>query len=224
MSYLRAILLYPLALGLLHGQPASGRIEGAVVNGDGAPIAGAAVAALRPQGTAGAANSDFAGRFTISGLNSGTYSLCAQAPGFTDPCTWSHADVTVSIQPSQTTTQTVLRLSKASVVRVRLNDPSSYLNAASLASGAADLLIGVWTPTRLLLPLAETGTDPSGRDYQLSIPANTALKLLVSSKTLKLLDPAGALVPIGGTTVAIPPTAGGTVTTPIVLSVIGKTH
>ena len=146
------------------------------------------------------------GEFSLTGIESGRYSLCVQVPGGAqlDPCRWSSA-VQVTVAPGHPVTSQAIRVPKGSVLQVRIEDPNKLL----AASGPGDLLIGVFLPSALFQPLRLVSSDASGRTYGTAIPFNTSVRLSVTSAHLVLADAKGAkLAPVtagsGGSTMGAP--------------------
>ena len=101
MSFLPRLVPLLLIAAVAGTPPASaqssstGRISGSVVTAGGAPISGATVTV---SGSTLAATTNAFGRFALAGVNVGTVSLVAQAPGFLD-----HTSASLEIAEDRTT-------------------------------------------------------------------------------------------------------------------------
>jgi hypothetical protein len=108
------------------------------------------------------------------------------ATSYLDSCYWS-APTQVTVTAGQVAANINVRMVKASVVHVRLNDPGKHM-----ASGAGVVLVGVVGPSSRWHPLNVVSSDASGRTLELAIPFNTALSLEVNGGRLLLADEGGA--------------------------------
>src|SRR5271157_5945662 len=161
------------------------QIQGTVQAPNGTPIPGAVVLARTGpprQTVATKITSDKAGHFTLANLAAGTYFLCTQIGHMLDPCVWAPPPSAITVTAGQISTGNVLRLAKGAVLKVRLNDPSQLLKAATPGPTSNHALLGVWTPDKFFFPLTKVAEDSGGRDYQLSVPYDKALTLTVVSQ------------------------------------------
>jgi hypothetical protein len=193
---------------MLFAQSTGARISGTVLSETGTPIAGAVVTALRSvprPGTAGTATADASGRFEITALSAGAYTLCAQVArgDYVDACLWSTSPARVTVSRFQFSGGNDLRLAKGSRLRVRINDASQQLKAPATGGKPHHVLLGAWTPAKTFIPLGKVREDVSGIDYQLTIPFGTPVQLSVTSNVLELKDERGAIAPEGGLNVNV---------------------
>lgn len=144
------------------------------------------------------------GAFQIQGLPAGSYSLCVQAPGdgYLDPCQWNGAPTAVRLVSGQKATGLSIGLTTASVVTIQVQDAQKVLSEKTKDGRRPDLTIGVWGPNGLYYPAHGLGSPataviPQGDrvdtySYRIAVPRDTALKLHISSRNLRLGDAAGA--------------------------------
>src|SRR5215470_17990416 len=125
----KLVSLVFLCLPVIQAQPTpSSIIRGTVVDDKGKPMSNVIVTALlnaRPpftRSTTSAAD----GSFQIQGLLAGQYSLCAQLPagGYLDACRWSLTSRNITLANRQTSAGNTVTLRKASVLKIRLQDPN----------------------------------------------------------------------------------------------------
>ena len=94
----------------------------------------------------------------------------------------------------QTSSGNALRVADSSILKIRIDDPTKVLGQKTKDGRTPHLLLGVWGGNGLFVPAHKTSSDSAGAQYQLSIPRDTALKLQLSSRDLKLADSNGAAV------------------------------
>lgn len=193
-----AVIFLAFGSSFLPAQSVSGgSIQGTVTDDQNKPVAGALVTVNRTlAASAKVAQTPFSrtiktasdGSFLVQGLAPGTYSSCAQVPGdgYVSGCHWAPPlEITVS---NGQTVRTGLRISKGSILKVRVLDPA---NVASQKSKRPAILMGVWDGHGHFIPVHNTATDKAGMDYQLTIPYNRPLNFQIVSSKLKLSDAAG---------------------------------
>src|SRR5450432_1879299 len=186
--------------------PVTGSIHGILHAQDGTVITGAKVTAsktvpanrVNPTLTATGPTLGFAttaadGSFALDKLPAGTYTLCAQAQAaiHIDPCHWSETPPKITLSAGQNVTGYNFSLVKGQALQVRLDDQGGLLGSAAGASGNPHVLMGVLTSKGQFYPVTLSSSDSTGRNHSLVVPVNTALRLTVSSQTLKLTDSAG---------------------------------
>jgi hypothetical protein len=140
------------------------------------------------------------GGFRIDGLPAGNYSLCAQVPGdrYLDPCQWNASPVAVSLVSGQVAAGASLRLTASSIVTIQVQDGQKSLSQNTKDGRRPDLTLGVWGPNGLYYPahvVRGGGTGPqslvNSYNYQIAVPRDTALKIYIASKDVKLGDASG---------------------------------
>ncbi len=150
---------------------------------------------------------DASGSFAAAGLPIGDYSLCASVPStaYLDSCQWK-GTVRVTVAASATSNQNVV-LQKGVFLKVRVNDPMGLLTQNG-PSDAGKLVVGVNFGNGAYLGAALTGTDATGRNYQMAVPAGVPLQLWLFSRQVALTDVTGKPVDTSGAPVPFQATAG----------------
>lgn len=192
----------------------SGVITGTLSGDDGTPIVGGYVSlALVPphfsrlRQTGWTVVSGAGGTFQFAGLNDGRYQVCAQAPksAWLSPCEWGPQPAVISLSSAQPVADTKVTMKKGAAVGIRLDDPGRLLSQFEGKAPGAHLLIGVGNNSNTFLPALVTSRDATGREYQVVIPFNALVKIVVYSSFFQLTDTMGLSVP-RARTVAIPVT------------------
>jgi hypothetical protein len=83
-------------------------------------------------------------------------------------------------------------------LQVRVDDPGQLLGAKTKDGRDPHLLAGVWGPNGLFYPMHAASKDKGGVNLQLTVPRDTALKLQVASRDLKMADGNGAALAAAG--------------------------
>jgi hypothetical protein len=202
----RSLILFSAAAGSLLAQaPAS--ISGTLTGDDGAALAGivTVLKTVAPMAS-GRAEAGKDGKFTISNLTSGTYTVCAAVTGrvYMDPCAWSPVPVTVAVTAGQPVTGYRLIVTKGEPVQVRLNDPGSALGAVAQPNQPAPhVQLGFFTARGLFEPMVETSKDATGHNLQGFIPPNTPVPLYVGGKGVQIADSTGKTLNPSGTSITV---------------------
>lgn len=198
--------LFVLVLGLslpLEAQVVGGRIQGVVVSELGVAVGDARVT-YRQSDTAhaspsrnpfgfrsqppivrgGIVETDESGAFEIVNLESGKYFLCAEfspkAP-YLDGCSWGQP-VTSVVLDSGAVTNVNITAKQASVLEVRVDDPSGLVKASPIGG---NMTVGVFSDENRWF----YGARPSDRvgqsvTFSLRIPRDHLLRLSVDSSNL----------------------------------------
>jgi hypothetical protein len=126
----------------------------------------------------------------------------------------------VTMSAAQPLSNVTIVLKKGAVVPVRVDDPGQLLTQHEGKMRGAHLLMGISNDASSFAPAVVVSKDPNGRDHQIIIPFNTAVKIVVYSSFFQLSDAAG--MPLPKTAVNIPVLVPrGQQPTTIKLSVIG---
>ncbi len=208
----------------------AGTIGGSVRGSDGTVVTSGLVHALRVGGgpaprvarTAATAAIQSDGTFQIPSLYDGTYQICTQTPGkdWLNSCEWGGTGNTALLTPSQANLQIAIALTKGAVVWIRVNDPGQLLLANEGKTPGAHLLVGVGTDVHYFQTAMVVAQDSSARTYQLLLPFDRSLAIVVNSARFQLADANGKALPAFGHTIPILVPSGQTPPT-ITLSVIG---
>lgn len=181
-------------------QTAPGAIQGTILSADGKPLPratlyygrtgrakGKAAASVLPPVLSVKAGLD--GRFTLSNLPPGGWTVCVEAAGHLNPCHWSTAPA-FTVSAGQTISNTVVRLDAAYTLHIRVRDPQGLMANEGKAAGAV-LQIGVHAPSGAFQRAVLADRSPDGRGYTVAIPLRAAAKLFVSGGAFQLNDDAG---------------------------------
>lgn len=110
-------------------------LAGSVSDESNKPVASAFIIATRDTlpAASGRATSAPDGTFRISGLPAGSYSVCVQVAGgaFLDTCEWSTSPLRIDVKAGQAVAGLLIKLKKAAILQVRLNDPANLLGPTS---------------------------------------------------------------------------------------------
>ncbi|HEY7390444.1 MAG TPA: hypothetical protein VH640_18145 [Bryobacteraceae bacterium] len=222
------IVLAPL--GKAAGLNSTGAIVG-TLTGDGGVSIAAGIVTLQLQPpypksrflqTVWDVQSGSDGSFRFDQLNDGTYRLCAQVPksAWLNPCQWGLQAPIVTLSTANPSATVAVALKTGAVVPIRVDDPGQLLTHYEGTVPGAHLLIGIGTDARVFMPAAVISQDSGGRNQQVVVPFNSAVKLVVFSSQFQLsssgipLPRASSTIPIGVPSGQTPPT--------IVLQVTGR--
>lgn len=177
----------------------SGRIQGTVVDPDGRAIRRAFVTAtaVRQVGAPGGAvvrRTDATavdGAFSINGLPNGNYSLCVQVPGgeFLDPCRWGQP-VAASVGSTQAAPLRIA-MQRGRTLEFQVEDPQRFLDAPQGRAPGNHLLLGVWDSKGIFHAAHPTARASGGRTHAVTVPVDTSLRPVASSRAFRIGDAAG---------------------------------
>lgn len=172
------------------------------------------------------------GSFQIQGLTSGNYLVCVQAGDqYLNPCEWAGSPAAVTLASGQAAAGLKVALAPASVLNVQVKDAQKALSQLTKDGRRPDLSIGVWGPGGMYhparavsAPTATAGPQASTAtySYQLAVPRDTALKLQVASRDLKLGDAVGAALPANASQQAFQHATGDANPKSFTFTVLGK--
>lgn len=206
----RAVLVAAFLLPVipLRAQSLGAQIRGQVLDAGGLPVSGARVTAF-PADLAGDRRSVESvsgqdGSFTLDGLGAGAYQVCAEVSGseLLNPCRWDTRVNNISVAANQQMSGVLVRLKKGLPLLVQVDDPRQLLTAYEKPGGGLYLMIGIWTTTGLFHPARMAGAAGPGRNYTLTVPVDTPIKLTVGGPKLVLSDEKGQPVQAGAAPVA----------------------
>jgi len=181
----------------------TGRIQGkAVAFSSGQPLANVTVTAQRmdplPIVTQAVAAA-YDGSFAIDALPPGRYAVCAsdKTGQYASSCTWKDSQIKVNVSNETVAGPLTLKAKAVATLQIRVNDSGNVLRTMPKDLFPPHVLIGVWDFQGSFHPAAET-KDARGISYQIQIPADTALRLEVLSKSVRLQRPDGTPIPASG--------------------------
>lgn len=149
----------------------------------------------------------------MAGLPPGDYQACIFAGqlGVLDPCTWSGV-AKFSVAAGQKATFPTVRLTRGGVLQVRLLDPAGLLPKSESFMNPA-MIVGVDSPTRGFIGMkGGEKSVPGGKQYTMTVPFDTPLKLWLFSRTLRFTDESGAAVDYRGASIPFSVPSGQTKT------------
>jgi hypothetical protein len=180
-----------LGIALLTAGQAWGQqtVTGTVANVEGEPVANAVVTlvAVSP-GVAPdsylSARSGVDGAFTIGNVPKGDYRACVRSATspILDPCIWGGFPVTISVLGSAAPRPARVVATQGVELGVRVEDPEGRLAAFDeKASRRPPLIVGVFTPRKMYIPMALAAAGATVRQYRVIVPAGVALRLAMTS-------------------------------------------
>jgi len=186
-------------------------ISGTVVSSDGTPLT--AIVAVNSNVTSTASipspslttTSTSNGSFQLSKVPAGTYQICVtvQSGPFVDPCLWNPGGTTIPLAASQSLASQVIRVQKAAVLHVRINDPQQLSNTEQSDGTPRGILMGVFAAGNLFYSLLPKSADATGFDQEIAIPGGTVVPFTIAPVGLSLTDASGNAIPATGATVTI---------------------
>jgi len=214
------------------GPPVAGTISGILKGEDGSVIAGAtiflnltppSVSRIPPPRTSWSVVTTTGGAFQLGALPPGTYTLCPRVPNSTwlNPCEWSLPTPRATISNTMPNASVTITLQRGVPVPVRVDDSSQLLAQNEGKTAGAGLLVGVSSPGYFFRLVPLVSDDTSGRNYQIVVPFNTQLTLVIHPSLYQVNDATGHALGTGVSTkipVFIPT---GQQATPIGFSVTG---
>src|SRR5262249_15391366 len=105
---------------------------------------------------------------------------------------------TVTIPASQTVSGIVIKLKKASVLSVRINDNAHALEKKTTEAFPPHVLVGVMDAQGSFHPAKEAQKDNAGISYTVPIPQDFPVRLTVHSAKVQLQDDKKNPVPANG--------------------------
>lgn len=191
------------------GPAGRGRISVTVKGDDGSILSGAGVFLRRTpapgvplrQRTEWSATASAAGAVTFDLLPNGQYTMCAQAASgnWLNPCEWGAAPrPAVVVSAAQRTVSTTLVLKRGAAASIRVDDPGGLLAQHEGKTPGAHLLMGVRSDAGFFRPASVVAQDSGGRRYEVTIPFDAKMNLVVASSFFRLTDGSGGLFAASG--------------------------
>jgi len=198
---MKRILILPAILSAgclaLEGQPITGSISGKLAGEDGSAITGAEIRlhlvpsagskVPQPQ-TDWIVTTVTGGAFQASELPEGTYTLCPRAPNTTwlSPCEWNLPTPIGTISRSNPNATVPITLKRGVSVPVRVDDPAQLMATNEGKTPGAGLFLCVRGPGLFFRRVPLVSTDSGGRNYQIVVPFDTGLTLMVHPSFYRL--------------------------------------
>jgi hypothetical protein len=206
-----------------------GSIAGKIFQDNGNPQSGAVVSAQLQRTSAAAApfRTDAVtakdGSFTIT-APAGNYRLCVQPKQ--DPllntCDWNLSPTTIAVKAAAATTVPAIQLQRGVPIQVQIIDAQQLLPIAEGKTPGAAVLVGLWLPSGLFVPMPVQSKGATSRIYQTVVPVGVKVNLSVQSNSFQISDGNGnAINPQKGASVPTQFNAGAT-SQSFTFSVTGK--
>jgi hypothetical protein len=205
MSLVSLLLVITSAVFAQQTATVSGSISGVLKGEDGTTIGGGTILLH----LAGRASSRFVqqrtdwtgvtaagGVFQFAGLPEGTYTLCVrgQGSGWLNPCEWNLPTPTATISRTNPNASVTIILKRGAVVPVRIDDAGQLLAQHEGRTRGAGLFISVSSPGYFFRLVPLVAHDSSGRNYEIVIPYDTPLTLVVHPSFYRVNDASGAVL------------------------------
>lgn len=198
MTFLKTALILALAVSIdtwAAGVPAS--ITGNVLDDSGNPVQGAVVsfqqvpeltrgqlggAATGAIGYSTTAQSGSNGSFSVSGLPSGQYYLCAypNTPGYLSNCEWTTVAPSIGVREGASLAAAPLVMRKGTVVQIVADDPAGVVQTTSgmvAVPGPHHFFPSVRTAAGYFSSARQTGQTGNQHTFTLTIPKTVTVEL-----------------------------------------------
>jgi hypothetical protein len=200
------LLIWICALLIVQAVGASS-LTGTVLQDNGTPLGGAVVSAQlqRNSPTTAPFRADAItqsnGTFTVAGLSAGNYQVCVQPrkSPFLSNCDWNLTPITTTVGTANVSLAPIT-LQKGTPLHVHIFDTQQFLSAGkgtspnSKTNSSGDLLVGLWLPSGLFMPMPLSSQDKYGRDFEAPIPYAMQVYLSVHGGSFQVSDSSGAAV------------------------------
>lgn len=178
-----------------------GVITGALRGDDGTPIVGANVTLylLEPfppghvRATQWVLASGAGGSFRFDVPYYAQYRLCAQAPNtaWLNPCEWGLQPPATLLSAAVRSQTVTVVMRKGAAVPIRVDDAGRLLAHNEGKTPGAHLLLGVSSEAHVFHQARVVSEDATGRNYQITVPFDVSVNLIINSAFFKLSDAAG---------------------------------
>lgn len=190
--------------------PSTGAISGRVVDGSGRPVAGATVTyskdaeyirdnggriVVKELGLNGVTTAGKDGTFSLAGLQSGRYHICAQGTQASQigSCEWDGLPV-ITLAPGQAVTDVTRTIWDATVLNIRVADPKGRIAAADkhgvVAARERRFAVGVSLENGFFRRADVLSESATQRVFRVRVPRNRSARLFVDSD-LSVTDGSG---------------------------------
>jgi len=184
-------------------QPVAGSISGNLRGDDGSAISGGIIILHREpteksrmarQRTDWSTVTAATGVFQFSGLPEGNYTLCPHVQNSTwlSPCQWNFPTPTATISRLIPNASVTIVLKRGAAVPIRIDDAGQFLSQHEGRTPGAGLLLGISSPGSFFHSMPLLSKDSNGRNYQIVVPFNTQLTLVVHPSFYRVNDTGGA--------------------------------
>jgi len=152
------------------------------------------------------------GTFTIKGTPPGSYRICVQPQK--DPllstCDWGLSPTLVTVNSSTVTSVPIIQLQKGAPIQVQIVDPLKLVTAVAGKVPGNGILVGLWMPSGLFLPMPLQSSTAVGRTHQIAVPLGARVNVSVHSSLFQLKDGTGSAInPQKGASVSTQADANG---------------
>jgi len=235
MKQLLVLSMAVAATGWTQTPPVRGTISGVLNGEDGSAIAGGTIKLhlvqrdspkFARQTTDWAAVSGTGGAFQFVGLTEGSYTLCPRVPNSTwlNPCEWNFPTPTATISRSIPNPNVTITLKVGATVPIRIDDAGQSLEKNEGKTPGAGLLLGVSSPGFFFHTVPLSSKDSNGRNYQIIVPFNIQLTLVLHSAFYHVNDANGGALSRSSSTKIPLLIATGQKVPPIKFAISGVGH
>jgi len=203
VSVLCRLLIFAQFASAVCATAQTARIKGLVQTEDGTAVAGTRVLVTRlvapPFKTVVQTAQD--GSFDAPGLPAGSYRICPDLPSqqYISPCVWLDPSAIVTVQDGQEVDEAQIVLKLGTTLTVTVDDPGALAQPRTTAGSSPQFLFlavkGAKNPLYPLFPVARNGSTAT---YQMTVPFDTDLKLLVQGVGIAVTDGQKNAVPDSG--------------------------
>ncbi len=191
-----------LALAIVAAAPAfvcaqaGPEVSGTVSTVDGSAVANAMVMLVPATHTSTdaylMAKSQTDGGFAIPNVPDGEYNVCVRSDGLPilDPCVWGGFPVRVSVAGGVQPNVVRAVVTQGAELAVDVQDPERQLAGPSTKGPKGPALsVGVFTPSRMFIPMPLASTAGSGRKYRILVPAGVPVRMVLASSDFEFEEP-----------------------------------
>lgn len=191
-------LAFPL---LAQSAPGAVEIHGVVKLKDGAPLTSALITAkpVYKDGQPAMGASVLTGKdgaFRLTGLSGGAYRICIFSPKdhVLDPCEWSETPPEVDVPPGAIVPAFELTAAQGVALKIRADDFAGAAPGQEAQRKNTPFQPTVRSANGKLHKLRMVSSDSSGSDYELVVPPDAEVQLVMEAYNLQVFDPAGATI------------------------------
>ena len=191
-------MAFTMALG--QSTTAAGQINGFVQGPGGQALNGATVriSALSPSPVFNQATQTAAdGAFQFTGVPAGKFVVCpSSAVGdLLSPCASGLNGPIVTVVGGQSVTVPAIKLVQGYRLQVQINDPGGYYAAARAAKKGVAMLVSASFNGALPVMAQPVRSTAAGTTYEVVVPYDTPVRIVMGSLGVEMKDGSGATVP-----------------------------